>query len=342
MLRVVLGALLSASLLHSVPLKAQPSGMALFELGYKAEEDNQPDQAAELYRRAIAAGLHPQIEAAAKWKLFYLYRKLGYLEKAVTLLAEMGNPHGIDDVYDELRRDVRYRYQLTDSGAVMFLNSVRLFGSGDHAGAIQKFHECTKAAPQSRPLRIQIVRILSKAGEAKAAAEFLEELDDSVPEVLILRAENLHARGEVKDAEKIVRRLADTDGELEPDVKFRVLYLLGRITRDNGNFGQSVIYFRQAANYAGGAAADRHVALAAFSLYRAGMPRQAKALLGQVGDGDDANIRLLSLVLRYEVDNDIYAFYELVRMRESIERESKGKPGFLQRRAIEIGSRKNP
>ncbi len=334
-------ALFSAAVICTGFLHAQPSGMALFEQGYKAEDHN-PEQAAELYRRAISSGLHPQVESAARWKLFYLYRRLGDVERALGLLTEMGSPHGIDDVYDDFRREVKYRYQISNENAVVFLAGVRFLGAHDSQSAVLKFRECAKSSKVNRVLRIQIVRLLSRAGENKAAGEFLEELDDDVPEVRILRAESLLARGELREAEKIALELADSRGELERDVKFRILYLLGRITRDNGDDAKSVIYFRQAANFAGGAAGDRYTALAAFSLYRAGLPRQAKAVLGYVGDGSDPSIRLLSLILRYEVDKDIYAFYELVRMRESLEREGKGKPGFLQKRGIEIGSRKEP
>ncbi|MBI3395190.1 MAG: hypothetical protein HY042_05100 [Spirochaetia bacterium] len=315
-------------------LSANPYAKAIFEQAYRAEE-KEPDEAVKLYRKALASGLDAPLATAARWKLFYLYKKSGDIQKALLTLGDLGWGRPLDSVYEELRRDLRHRFTISDESAALFLAGAKSLATEDKKNALKHFRESVKKSPNSLELRGQVVSLLSTSGETESAMEFLREDDDSPP-LLVLRADALVARGNLGEARTILRELS-VRTDLDNAVKGRVLYLHGRIAREENNVPAAVRYFRLAASYLSDGEAERQNALAAFSLYKAGYAVQAKALLDTVTDPDDWNIELLSLILRVQVDGDADARAELTRMRPRLEQAAlKEKSAFLPKRALDL------
>lgn len=312
-------------------LSAQWPGRASFEEAYRTEE-KEPEEAIRLYRRALSLGLEPAIAQAAKWKLYYLYRKTKDLPHAVSLLSELGQGRQIDVVYDELRRNLKSELRIQDEAVTAFIQGVRALHAKNDKDAQKFFRAAVKASPRSMDLRGQIARILSDAGHADDAVEFLDEAESSA-EILTLRADVFLATGRTREAEAILRDLAESPN-LDDEIKARVLYLLGRVARSRDELEKSARYFRLAGNYANTTEWGRQMALSAYSLYRMGLPLPAKRLLDSTPPGDDENIEILSLILRVEVDGDAKAKTELRRVYP------KMKEGYLARRARELLDRK--
>ena len=190
-------------------------------------------------------------------------------------------------------------------------------------------------APQPA-LRTNMARALAARGKGARGIALLEEVNTYLPDYGIVKADLLLGQRRPADARQLLLTLAARH-DMHPKAKVRILYLLGRIARDEHNTNGAVRYFRLAARYGDRGQRVRYRSLAAFTLYKANLPLQARGLMRGMLTKHNRNIRLLDLILRVQVDGEREARTELKTFIPGIlERVDAGGASFLEQRALEV------
>ncbi|MBE7440401.1 MAG: hypothetical protein HS115_18270 [Spirochaetales bacterium] len=287
-------------MIFSVPLSAH-TGQRLFAEAQQMEAVA-PDRALELYEEALQHRLDSKLRRAT------LYR--------IKVLKARAAPSS--------------EISLTGEAAVAYREGLELLKAGEN-GYLEKFAAAIELATEKEALRLRVARDLARAGQADQARIHLEPARRRGPEYTIFYIDLLVSLKSYKKAEEELHWLSEQ--EVSAEEKPRILYLLGRLKRDQQNEVGAIRYFRLASGYARGAEADRYRALAAFSMYRLGYAIQARSLLRSLDGPPQSDFKLLDLLLAAEVDGDIRSLEALKRYVKQMDRSS---PGFLEKRALEL------
>lgn len=313
--------------LFSISVYAQSSpGSEYFEKAYQTESKN-PQQAIDLYERAIEKGLDTELRKAARWRLFYLQKDLKVYDSAILTLRALGRLQGIDVVWQNLRKDIQRDWSIPLDTVLAYEKSV-LSGNATNLQSGDPLLRLAKEKKGNTKFRTAIAKRLVKSGMANEALSLVEGND---PESQITRADILVGAKRMDEAESLLRPLC-VDSPLTDEQKSFVLYLLGRIQREKGNNYLAVSYFRYASEYAKGSFQQRYLALASFLLYKADLPIQARALLREQEVDLDSDATILDLILRVEVDGDESALRILKEQAGQLAKEKS----FLAKEAIRV------
>ncbi len=302
----------------------------MFEEAYRLEAED-PHRSTELYRQALRRGLEPNLRRTAQVRLNLLSKKTGATRPeesdeagfdaavAARELRETGVPAGASD---------------------QFFRGLRLLkapGTAEQPEPYMSFWgPALKSAPNFPALRVAMARALSAAGRADRGLALLDEVDPYNPAYGIPKADLLVQRSRAKDARALLLTLA-ARYDLNAKDKTRILYLLARIARDQGDTLATVRYFRLAARYGDRGQQIRYRSLAAFSLYRGGMPLQARALMRGIPTKHNRNIHILDLILRVQVDGEKEARVELRGYVPDMRKAADaGRASYLEQRALEL------
>lgn len=332
---------LCALLMLSAPLLARESGRALFERAYRIEKDA-PEEAIGLYREALIAGLPAELNRAARWRLFYLYREVRDYPAALASANALGQS---SQATADLRREMAQHYgapiaSIDDliAGAAA-LDRVLRPGTAEAARtaalteALAHFRAALQRTPDQPRLRQEILDRLVRANRGVEALALLDETRGAGYE--LSRADLLLSLRRNEEARSALMDLARSETLTAPADRARTLYLLGRIERDADRRADAARYFRLAANYSGPDDV-RIAALAAFELYRLGLKPQALALLKGRPVERDGDANLLALVLRAELERNRQAEQALRELRPRLERTPPARRSALVRRALEL------
>ena len=322
-----------------------PQGLAasakdLFERAYATEKAD-PERAVELYRSALSRRLESKLRVAAHWRLLFLYKRLGQFGPALRIADRLGSPKRMEDVVRNLRTDVQRRFSISEGSAGHFilglsaLYRLRSAPAGERPEVfLTRFRQAVEAGPGSSHLRAAIAASLVEQGYGEYAGSFSGGAPVSETERRFAHAARLMAAERMDEAEQVLYYLARS-GDLDNREKGRVLALLARVARTRGRAHEAAAFFRLAARYAPSGDSERNEALAAYVLYRSGFSIQAHALLRGAARSSDANVRLLSLILRWDIEQDPAALAELRRMQEKLRGvPPAGVSAFLARRAV--------
>ncbi len=333
----------------STLLSRSSPGKYLFERAYRQERDA-PRKAIQLYRSAVRRGLDRELRQAARWRMFYLYKSTGEFMNALRMAERLGRHKKMKFVIAQLKRDMRLTWKVSKPALVHYMRGMRaLYGfrvlkekrrsSGE--SFMTHFNRALAAAPGNRIFRMEIINRLIERGRGDEASNLARDSGLSLNTRLLLRADGLVANKEYREAVKILRHLSNRGVGLRGDEKARILYLLGRIERARGRIPEAVRYFRLAARYGNAKTAHRHIALAAYALYKRKLPVQAMSLLRGLPASENRNIRLLELILRVRVDGDRDSSRRLRAMKPRLlDRERSGRATYLERRALALMKRR--
>ena len=313
---------------------AKTPAQELFEEAYNIESE-EPGRAIRLYERVLGTDLEDELRSTVKWRLAYLYKRMKQFTKAFLLVESLGREKHTKSILAEIRREMAFHWEAQDAAVVHYLEGVRLLRKNPDEGAfLGRFRLALRG--ENPFLLLNIVDQLSRAGLGGEALKFLETHGDNSSGHALLRADLLFSLDRVAESESILRDLA-AYVSLAPADKAKVLYLLGRMNAARRDYRNAVTYFRLATHYFSPEDGGRQSALAAYNLYRAGLPLQALALLRSLEDPEDENIRLLLLILKVEVDGDPDAVRALFRMRDDLRKSvESGDDSFLVRQAYGI------
>jgi len=288
-------------LLLSLPLSARNTGQRLFAEAQQMEEVA-PDRSLELYEEALKHRLDAKLRRAA------LYR--------IRVLKSRSGP--LSDV------------PLSGEAEVAYKEGLELLRAGE-GGYLEKFAAAIELSADKDPVRLRVARDLARAGQTDQARSQLEVARRQGAEYSLFYIDLLVSLKSLKKAEDELEWLSAQ--ELSAAEKPRILYLWGRIKREQEEEVQAVRYFRLASGYARGSESDRYRALAAFSLYRLGYAIQARSLMRSLDGPPQSDFKLLDLLLAVEVDRDARAQEALKRYVKQMDQKN---PGFLEKRALEM------
>ncbi len=333
--------LLCTALFPDASLLARENGRALFERAYRIEKDA-PDEAIGLYREAIIAGLPAELNRAARWRLFYLYREVRDYPAALASAQALGQS---SQATADLRREMAQHYGVPAAsiddliaGAAALDRVVRpqtaeAARTAALTEALARFRAALQRSPDQPRLRQEILDRLVRANRGAEALALLDEIRGAGYE--LSRADLLLSLRRNEEARSALMDLARSETLTTSADRARTLYLLGRIERDADRRSDAARYFRLAVNYSGPDDV-RLPALAAFELYRLGLKSQALALLKGRPVERDADANLLSLVLRAELERNRQAVQALRELRPRLERTPPARRSALVRRALEL------
>ena len=351
--RSLLPCLITLCLLFpSAGIHSYSPGKWLFEQAYRLEKKD-PEKAVRLYRAALRRGLNWKLRRAARWRLFYLYSELGQFVRALRLIKLLGSSSRIEIVADNLYKAIARRLRLNRAAlrdyltALSGLRGIPLISTARYkfpgvaesrsVSFVYYFKEALRKSPRNPELRLAIIKNLREAGREDLVEQLREGYRYRRGFSELARASHLFFTGKTKEAENILWGLARDRSEMVDEVKIKILYLLGRISRKRRDYRRAALYFRLAARYGRGNGAHRYDALAAYALYRAGFPGRARALFQNLPPFQEWNIRLLRLILRAETKRDPRALRAIRSMRKRlISLKRRGRDSYLTRRALRI------
>ncbi len=323
--------LLTPSRLHS---QGAFEGRSAFEEAYSLEKSH-PDRSIALYQQALNQGLDRKMSGAARWRLFYLLRDQKRFGEALALLDQFGSGKSIIKLADDLKEEIKNGWNIDDPALQSYLKgNAALRSNSDVEGRsyVEWFLDSLRLASGNRDFRIEILNRLIAAGRVEEALEVLEKSGPGGATERILRSDLLLRLGRKEEVRKDLTEMSTSTETLSDENRYRILYLLGRIYRDEGDLYKTVIYFRQAVRYSSGREAYRQLGLAAYTLYRKGYGSQAYSLLQAMPDVDDEDVMLLKSILAVEIRQDADSLKYLRKIKSSFRRSHS----FLGERALAL------
>jgi hypothetical protein len=315
-----------------IGLKAD--GRSLFEEAYRIEK-TQPEQAAVLYRQAIDAGLASELNRAARWRLFFLYRSQGWYLQAYETLKTLSYKKSIED---SLLEDIQSQWGLRRQTFLNFVKVSQSFKKGKKPDSADISALRSIYGEGSNRFRADLDRWLKEQGHEAITVQLAAgERNLSEAETAIRTASYYVDRNDPGKAREALEPVLVSD-QLNRSERMRILYLLGRLNRLIDG-AESAAYFRMSATYASGSEWQRQMALAAFSLYRDGLSEQAAQLSMQIDAAtiEDEGMRLFLDVLAADVRKDPEALARLRGREKELRRQSNS---FLAERALQILERR--
>lgn len=320
-------------------------GRPYFEQAYEAEKKT-PSEAIELYKRSIAAGLKPELVRAARWRLFYLYRKAGDYGEALSIAAHLGSDKKLKNVLGDLYKEIAAIYKVPEPAAREYAIGLKLLARNHDNEATIHFERALRGNNKNEALRRAITNRLIRRGDSTAALALLKKIgykegraaDESAE---LARADLLVKLKRDDEARRVLLNLSRTSESksLDDAERSHLLYLLARVARRSTEREAAVHWFRLAAISARSAndskLQSRMQGLASYELFRGGHKLQARALLYGVPETDDPDVNLLELVLRADVDREEPARRKLRSMAPNLKR---GKRSFLVKEALRLAA----
>ncbi|MEQ9364013.1 MAG: hypothetical protein RIF32_07215 [Leptospirales bacterium] len=332
----------SSGVLHA---RDRSPGRPYFEQAYAAEKET-PADAIELYKRAIAAGLKPELVRAARWRLFYLYRKAGDYGEALSTAGHLGSDKKLKNVLGDLYKEIAVIYKVSDASAREFALGLKQLARNHDAESTAHFERALRGNVENEAFRLAITNHLMRRGQSGAALALLKKIGydpggDKGPAdgAALARADLLVKLKRDDEARQVLMELARSPraSSLESADRSRLFYLLARVDRRAKDRAAAVRWFRLAAAQARSADEEdlqsRMQGLAAYELYRGGRKLQARSLLYGSPNTADANVNLLEVVLRADVDREAAA---LKKLRLMIPQLKSGRQSFLSREALRL------
>ena len=313
-------------------------GRPVFEDAYAAEQER-PDDAIELYRRALEMGLGRDLALAARWRLFYLYRKQQRYGEALDMAGKLGSDRKLKNVLDDLYTEIGGRFKIAPEAARDYAAGLKLLVRKEREAALLEFEKVLRKHPENEKLRRDITSRLIRGGGSGQALTLLEKIGArSDGSAQLAQADLMVKLKRDAEAETLLETLARSpDAKLEAAERSHVCYLKGRLSRRTRSHSDAVAWFRLAAVEAMQADESelqaRMQGLAAYGLYRGGQNVQALALMRGLPASDDADVELLRLVLRADVAGDEDA---LRRLRAQKNELQKRRQTTLVREALRI------
>ena len=349
--RITSRLLFAAVLLCAVPLatfspaeaRDHSAGRPAFEEAYAAEKEH-PETAIELYQKSIRMGLSPELKKAARWRLFYLYRKAGQYGEALETAGHLGSDNKLKNVLEDLYEEIAGTFKISDSAAREYAAGLKLIAQDRDDESAIHFERALAAHSQNENLRRDIISRLIGRGRSSAALALLQKVgrngNGGNGSAELARADLLVKLKRGPEAHTILFDLARVpEKKLTAAERSHLLYLLGRVARRRDDPGAAVHYFRMAAMQADDSdLRGRMQGLASYELYRENRKLQARALLQGMSDTDDADVNLLELVLRVEVDGETDAMNKLRAMVPELERSKRS---FLVNEALRLAGSSN-
>lgn len=315
----------------------KPPGLKLFEQAYELEKTD-PQKSASLYRQAFKEGLDQKLQHAARWRMYYLYKSQDDFRNALLLLNSFGTGKQIDNVRESLHNQIAYYFGISPESAELYAQGIYLLEIKDkREKGIDKLLEAQSASSKNQKFRNEIIRILSGTGDSAAVGRIIQNSALTPVDEQITRADFFIKEKNWKQARSTIDILLSQESQLSDTQKYKILYLLATVEKNQGNSDASVIYYRMASRYEE-SSSFRGNALAAFNLYRIGEIHPAWGLLSGYALSEDYNVRLLQLILQVKVEADNKALQELNKMEYRLKRDNS----FLAAEAVEIlGKQKN-
>ena len=337
----------------STPEARRASGKWYFEKAYRIEK-KEPEKAIKLYRRALSLRLDAKLRKSARWQLFYLYKRTARFHHALRMAPYLGAPRRMAFILGQLHRDMRFRWKINKKALDEYIKGIQILyfippynkrnKKNLDRDYMAHFNRAISHAPGNQKFRKEIAERLREAGKEDLAYNIYDysEIPPNVKK--LTRAGRLFKEGKLGQAEQILAAMARSGDNIKNFEKARILYLLGRIYRKRKQTTRAVSYFRLSASYAvEPAESNRQIALAAYSLYKGNLRRQAMALVRGLPPFEDDKIRLLILVIKADVDRDPKALRRLAEMKVMFRRKVKaGNASFLTRRALSILKARRP
>lgn len=335
-----------------LPARDRSPGRAYFEQAYEAEKET-PADAIELYERAIAAGLGRELQKAARWRLFYLYRKSGEYGEALKVAAHLGSDKKLKNVLGDLYKEIAVIYKIPEESARHYALGLKQLARDREEESALYFERALRGNESNEALRSAITSRLMRRGQSGAALALLKKIGiDRAADQSAGKSEG--GAAELARADLLVKLKRDTEARgvllalarssaaksLDNAERSRLFYLLARISRRAKDPAATVRWFRLAAIEAREAGEDelqsRMQGLAAYELFRGGRKLQARSLLYGIPETEDESVKLLELVLRAEVEGDPSA---RLRLEEMAPRLRAGKQSYLVRQALRVAGK---
>lgn len=308
--------LLGLALAGSAELSARDRspGRPLFESAYAAEQDD-PEQALDMYERALKKGLGRELRKAARWRLFYLYRKAGRYGEALSMAARLGSDKKLRNVLGGLYDEIAVRYSVSREAAREYATGLKLLALDRHEQAALRFEkslQLSKSSPKGNAaLRTAITNRLMRRGDSRTALAVLrQEGEQNRKGARLARADLLVKLKRDTEARKLLAQIAanPATAKWSHADQSQVFYLLARISRRAKQAAATVRWFRLAAVHAKFARdaelQSRMQSLAAYELVSRGHVRAARGLMLGLPASKDRNVRLLDLMLKAHVDGN--------------------------------------
>lgn len=296
-------------------------GKPYFEKAYSIEKED-PDQAVQLYYKALQEGLDQDLKKTTLWRLYFIFKEKKLYLKAWSILNQV--PHNIS-VENKFFEDVRYYTKLEKEDFLKLYKSIQ--GNDIHQLKSIYFN----ASPI---LKKEILDYyLEKQNETMIQElAFMDSSNNAIDSKLFLATFYLE-KNLFHKAEEILYDLSiHRASELTDDYKEKILYLLGKVKREK-NILESIPYFLLAANYAQTSRDyEKELALALYSLYRAGYVD----IVYQMSDyiyylPNEPMQKLFILLIKTEKNPDRNNLFELKKLIATLNKDS-----FLVQRAQKV------
>jgi predicted Zn-dependent protease len=323
---------------ESVYAQSGYNGRPYFEEAYRLETSD-PLKSAELYKKAMQYGLDDKMKSAAVWRVFHLYKSQKRYASAYLMLPRLPSGQGIGKVQSDLSQDMMYAWKI-DSGILdIYLRGINALASKNgNSDYRSHFLSAVSRTPGNAVFHKEISDRLIESGRQEEAFSIIRQSDQNAPAAALLEADYLISQDRLNEAEILLNKISvGTDKGISSADRFQLLYLLAKIEKEKNNTYESIVYYRLAAQYAQAEEQNRQISLAAFSIYKAGYPSQAYALIYRLPESSDFNMNLLSLVLRVYVAGDQAAVNRLISMEKELKAQrNKSGPSFLVDNALQL------
>ncbi len=239
-------------------LESQNLGKPYFEKAYSIEKED-PDKAIELYNKALKEGLDTNLRKTALWRLYFIYKDKKKYILAWSILKQIPNKSNIENKFFE---DLQYYTKFSKED---FLNLYKAIQENDLI-TLKTIYRSASPFVKKEILDFYLEKNQNQYIEELAFADTNSNIDSK-----LFLANYLIDNNRFDQAEKILYELSvNNSRELHYAYKENILYLLGKIKREK-NILDSVYYFLLSANYSNTSRDyEKELALALYSLYRAG------------------------------------------------------------------------
>lgn len=308
-------------LLLAANLSAKPKtgpGFKDFERAYELEEEN-PDAALKLYRRALKLGLAKDLRETALWRMFYLYRREQRYLSALQLLPKIAKGKAGRQLSEDFYTEVRTAYGI-DANTLLELRrglSVTSVPEAKGETYYRRFETALQQSPNNLTLLDAAVAFLVEHERKTFALRLVNAFPGTGAAVQSRRAALLIDLGRPEEA---LALLDASEEQIRPgcllwpvrdpaDRKHLAIvhYQKGRAYRELGREDAAVDEFLEAGEYADKV---RHVALAAYVLFRSGRNDDALEVLRRLDATDrrsSCNAGALYGILRARQPNEAEA-----------------------------------
>lgn len=314
-------------------------GRTWFKKAYKVEKED-PEKSVRYYRKAISLGLNRELKKAAGWRLFYLLKDLQKYDLAIKFIPRLVGKKNSSKLKNDIIQDAARNFRIDQNAAKTYIKAMGLARSN-------KIRDNDEIQSQLQSLLSQY----NNNQKFKKALVSLSQENKIVLRTTGSRSDCNSNRCKISDIELLIENMEYTKANqeiyrlsknknLNDSEKFNLLYLLAKSCKQTNNLYLAVRYYRLASRFASIEKQEKLLALAAFSLYEAGLKRQARYLAKNLHQASGVNLHIFDLILKVELDHDISAKKELLKMKPLLLRKQEsGKSKSLVDAALKVLNR---